>query len=216
MFLKENPLSQCHLDFKASEGVFKFEGYLAIFDSKDQVGDEFLPGAFDDAEGKTYPLFVNHNHKDFPVGQFVGKQDDRGFFIDADINPDHFLGKTVYSGLKRRDVLGLSQGFTAQKEWHKSNDAGGRTFSKVELKEGSVVTFPCEQNALITVVKNMPDDLETLKDFETFLRDAGGFSKSMATAFVSQLAKTVRRDAEMSDSETKSIIESINQIKQKL
>ena len=58
------------------------------------------------------------------------------------------------------------------------------------------MSFPCEGGALITAVKADLDRLMTLKDFEEYLRDVGGFSRSMATTLVSQMQKAVRSDYE--------------------
>lgn len=58
------------------------------------------------------------------------------------------------------------------------------------------MSFPCEGRALISAVKADLDGLTTLKDYENYLREVGGFSGSMATAIVSQIVKTVRGERE--------------------
>ena len=51
------------------------------------------------------------------------------------------------------------------------------------LFEISVVSFPADGAARITEVRSEDlDEIESIRDLEGFLRDAGGFSKSAATA----------------------------------
>jgi hypothetical protein len=62
--------------------------------------------------------------------------------------------------------------------------------------ECSIVSFPCEGQARISAVKADLAGLTSLADFENYLRDAGGFSKSMAVSLVSQIVKASRSDSE--------------------
>lgn len=218
MHLKNNPILQCNLKFdSADEHGYKFSGYLTAFNSNDNVNDTIRKGAFKDAEGKTFPLFVNHQHKEIPVGSFVGREDDYGFWIEAEINKDHHLGKSVYTALKRGDIKGLSQGFTLEKGDYEEKTDGGKDIKSLFLMEGSVVTFPCEEKAQITAVKYDIERLTELKDCENYLRDACGFSRSMARTFVSHVKSIPLRDAkEGNDEISKGILDAVNQLKDKL
>jgi hypothetical protein len=215
MYQKDNPINQCNLKFDGEDqDNYKFSGYLTAFDSNDNVNDTIRKGAFIAAEGKSFPLFVNHSHKEIPIGSFSGKEDDFGFFIEAEINKDHHLGKSVYTALKRGDIKGLSQGFTLKKGDFEEKSEGGKDIKNLSLMEGSVVTFPCEEKAQITAVKHDIDQLSELKDCENYLRDACGLSRSMARAFVSHVKAFPVRDAqEDRDEISKSILQAINQLK---
>lgn len=46
------------------------------------------------------------------------------------------------------------------------------------------------------------DGLITLSDYEDYLREVGGFSKSMATALVCQLGKRIRSEYEVEKQQT--------------
>jgi len=213
---KANPISHCNLKFAETE-QFKFSGYLTVWDSSDKVNDTIRKGAFVAAEGKSYPLFVNHKHGDIPVGSFVGKEDDYGFLIEAEINKDHHHGKSIYTALKRGDIKGLSQGFTMSEGDYTEKSDGGKDISSLTLMEGSVVTFPCEEKAGITAVKSDIEQMNTLKDCENYLRDACGFSRSMATALVSQVKSISVRDAQADRNQiNQSALDSINQLRRKL
>lgn len=216
MLLKDNPLQNCQLKFEAADG-YKFTGYLTVFNSNDKVNDTIRKGAFKNAEGKSFPLFVNHQHKEIPVGSFVGKEDEYGYLIEAEINKDHHLGKSVYTALKRGDIKGLSQGFTINEGDFEEKADGGKDIKNLSLMEGSVVTFPCEEKAQITAVKSDLEQLTDLKDCENYLRDACGFSRSMATAFVSHVKAISARDAQSDGDEiSKGILDAINHLKGKL
>jgi hypothetical protein len=96
---------------------------------------------------------------------------------------------------------GLSIGFTMNPADFEQK-AAGRIIKNLDLMEISVVSFPCERQATITAVKADLDGLITLSDYENYLREVGGFSKSMATALVCQLVKRVRSDYETEKQQT--------------
>ena len=68
---------------------------------------------------------------------------------------------------------------------------GKRVIRRVSrLFEVSVVTFPADEAArvdLASVKSDEVDSIETVRDFEYFLRDAGGLSKGLAQALVSRV-----------------------------
>jgi len=85
------------------------------------------------------------------------------------------------------------------------------------LKEISVLNFPADDKARISVVKQDIESIESFKDLETLLRDAG-FSKSAAKVFMSRAKTLTRRDAEESKGEiindvTSQMVEMINNFK---
>lgn len=215
---KANPFKFCELKFDKSEkDEYKFSGYLTVYGSNDKVNDTIHKGALSEAVGKSYPIFVNHQHYDIPVGSFTGKEDDKGFFIEAEINKDHHLAKSAYTALKRGDIKGLSQGFTMQDGWFEEKAEGGCDIYKLDLMEGSIVTFPCEGKAEITAVKSAIENMNTIKDCESYLRDACGLSRSMAKAFVGQLKSCAARDAQSEESEiNKGVLDTINQLRSRL
>ena len=192
-----NQLENCQLKFSSEEkGVF--EGYASVFNSVDKVGDTIAPGAFQESleSGRTIKMFVNHAQHEVPVGDWVSmKEDDHGLLSTGKIDLDHKDGPTVYSALKRGAMDGLSVGFTMQSgDFEQKGE--GRLIKNMALMETSVVSFPCEGQARISAVKADIPGLITLKDFEDYLRETGGFSKSVATAMVSQMQKVIRSDSE--------------------
>ena len=192
-----NQLENCQLKFSSDEEG-GFEGYASVFNSVDKVGDTIAPGAFKESieSGRTIKMFVNHAQHEVPVGDWIGlKEDSHGLLAKGKIDLNHKDGPTVYSALKRKAMDGLSIGFTMKDDDFELK-GDGRLIKNMSLMETSIVSFPCEGQARISAVKADVLGLVTLKDFEDYLRDAGGFSKSMATALVSQMQKAVRSDYE--------------------
>lgn len=192
-----NQLENCQLKFSSDEkGVF--EGYASTFNTVDQVGDTIIKGAFTKTigSGRTVKGFVNHKQHEVPVIDWMSMvEDDRGLKVHGKVDMNHKDGPTVYSGMQRKAMDGLSIGFTMDADdFEQKSD--GRIIKNVDLMEISVVSFPCERQATITAVKADLDGLITLSDYEDYLREVGGFSKSMATAWVSQLVRKIRSDSE--------------------
>lgn len=192
-----NQLENCQLKFSSDEqGVF--EGYASVFDSVDKVGDTISKGAFSASleSKRIIKMFVNHAQQDVPVGDWVEMSEDKiGLKATGRIDLNHKDGPTVYSALKRGAMDGLSIGFTMN-EGDFEQKAEGRLINNVNLMETSIVSFPCEGQARISAVKADILELDALQDYERYLRDVGGFSKSMACALVSQIARVVRSDSE--------------------
>ena len=189
-----NPLEQCQLKL-ASENTGEFEGYASVFNSVDAVGDTIHPGAFKKSllAERMIKMFLNHDQRAIPIGDWVQlNEDGHGLFAKGRIDLNHKDGPSAYSALKRGAMDGISIGFTMKSDDFESKDDGGRVIKNLELMECSIVNFPCETQARISAVKADLVGLSSLKDFENYLRDVGGFSKSMATALVSQIVKSSR------------------------
>ncbi|MFZ3205698.1 MAG: HK97 family phage prohead protease, partial [Pseudomonas sp.] len=90
--------------------------------------------------------------------------------------------------VKHRTVNGLSIGYRVSEEKSKRKaDGKGRDIFGIDfLKEVSVVDWPADGNALIDV-KSSIEEAESLKEIESLLRDAAGFSRADATALVSRI-----------------------------
>lgn len=192
-----NQLESCQLKFSSDEkGVF--EGYASVFDSVDKVGDTIRKGAFTESleSGRKVKGFVNHIQHEVPVIDWLElREDSVGLYAKGQVDLVHKDGPTVHSGMKRKAIDGLSIGFTmGPDDFEQKSD--GREIKNLSLMEISVVNFPCEGQARILAAKADVQGLITLKDFEDYLRDAGGFSKSVATALVSQMQKAIRSDYE--------------------
>jgi len=204
---KDNPLDKCEIKFDTTEkGVF--EGYASGFNLVDAYKDTIIPGAYTKTieKGRSIKMFVNHDSREVPVGDWTNlKEDDTGLLVTGKIDLNHKDGTTVHSAMKRGAMDGLSIGFTIPAGGAKETEEGIRELSDIDLKEISVVNFPADDSARISAVKFEIEQIESFRDAEAILRDAG-YSKSAAKAFVSRVKALSRRDAGyVEDENTKDI-----------
>jgi HK97 family phage prohead protease len=182
-------------DFDAKTG--EFSGYGAIFGNLDSYGDVIAKGAFKttlrewEAKGDLPPMLLQHGQRGFgpatdgiPIGVWtVMEENAKGLKVRGRIDPlDTDEGKKVYAGLKNRTLKGLSIGFKPVKFSRGVKPADPpRTLEEIHLMEVSIVTFPANDKALVTGVK-AAESVKTIREFEDFLRDVGGFSHAKAKA----------------------------------
>jgi len=188
-------------EFKFTEGNGKpagsFEGYAAVFNNIDDGGDKLLPGVFTNtlAEGKARgvmpKMLLNHGGLQnflgaaptdlLPIGKWDALAEDTKGLASAGrlINLDTESGKRIYGAMKEGELNKLSMAYKAVK-FVRGTRAGEprRTLSEVKLFEMGPVTFPMNALADITGVKS--GGISTIREFEDFLRDVGGFSHAAA------------------------------------
>ena len=95
-------------------------------------------------------------------------------------------GQYIYEGLKAGTLDGLSIGYEV-KEFVAGTKPGEprRKLTALELWELSVVTFPANDRARVGAVK-AAERVKTIREFEEFLRDAGGFSHAAAKSIAAR------------------------------
>lgn len=187
-------LSNC--DIKLDGDTGKFSGYASVFGGVDSYGDTIIKGAFESTlrnNGKP-KMFYGHVW-DMPVGKWtVAREDDHGLYVEGELTPGLSKSADVHAALRHGTLDGLSiGGFLKNGDWEDSAD-GGRIIRKwSKLVEVSPVVFPADGAARIDLssvkaddLAGAIDDIETIRDFERFLRDAGGLSKGLAEALVSR------------------------------
>jgi len=194
-----------HLEVKlASDGIDAktgtFTGLAAAFGNLDSYGDVIEKGAFGqtlrewEARGKWPPMLLQHGGGWFggggtdgiPIGVWTEMEEtSRGLKVSGRLDPmDTDEAKKIYAGLKNGSLDGLSIGYKARK--FKNGTKPGeptRTLTDLDLVEVSIVTFPANPKARIAGVK--AGNIRTIREFEEFLRDAGGFSHAAARAIAS-------------------------------
>lgn len=177
-----------------------FSGYGAMFGNVDAYGDVIAKGAFretlrDWKKGKSLPpMLTQHggwmmsDRDGIPVGKWTAmEEDEKGLRVEGRlINLDTDGGKQIYGALKEGVLDGLSIGYRA-KEFALGTkpEEPRRTLKKVDLIEVSLVTFPANGLARVKDVKSAAEII-TIREFEDFLRDAGGFSHAQAKAIASR------------------------------
>jgi HK97 family phage prohead protease len=174
-----------------------FSGYGAIFGNIDSHKDVIEPGAFKASltewsnRGRMPAMKLMHgfpfSSDDLPIGKWLEmKEDNRGLFVKgklSGLDTDH--GRRIHGLMKDGVLDGLSIGY-------KVTDVampmpGGqerRRIKSVNLFEVSVVDDPSNDRARIKAVKHSAE-IKTIREFEDFLRDVGGFSHTAARSIAS-------------------------------
>jgi HK97 family phage prohead protease len=192
-------LSQCDLKFAQKEGAFS--GYGSVFGNVDSHNDVVMPGAYDDVlkSGEPVQVYVNHGwlSGELPVGQWSAlSADEVGLKGTADLVMQMPSAVNAYWAMKSGLVTGLSVAIQPHIDGVVYNKDGIREIHRIKrLKEISIVNDPSNDRALVTSVKTAEfmariDAIDSVREIESFLRDAGGLTKGAALAFVAR-AKTV-------------------------
>lgn len=194
--------------------VGSFSGYGAIFGNKDSYGDVIQKGAFKDSlrewkkRGNMPKMLLQHGsffgpaEDGIPIGKWTSMtEDDIGLAVEGELFAlDTQKGRYIHEGLMSGALDGLSIGYIAREvAYGKKPEDPPRTLKKIDLLEVSVVTFPANDAARVGAAKSI-EEFRTLSDAEDYLREACGFSRQQAVAFVSRI-KRLRP----SDSETASV-----------
>jgi HK97 family phage prohead protease len=204
----DNPLDSCQLKFDGLQAG-QFEGYASTFGNVDSYGDTILKGAFSDTlEGRSRPVRMFYGHSPGrPIGIWKAMAEDgTGLRVKGELTPGHTDAENVYASMKHGAIDGLSIGFRIPPGGSEEKEEGGRVIKQIDLVEVSVVSMPAEGTALVESVKSEIDSIESIRDAELFLRDAGNFPRSMAKALISQLRPLYQREAD-TERELKEAIE---------
>lgn len=173
-----------------------FSGYGSVFNVVDSYKEIVVAGAFADSLKTRQPSLLWQHRSGEPIGIYTGvKEDNVGLHVEGKLALKTARGAEAYELLKMGAVSGLSIGFVVREESY-DRVTGINTLKKLDLWEVSLVTFPANDAARVTDVKSA-EQIQTLKDAEAYLRDAGGFSKAQALALIARIkAAHARSDSE--------------------
>lgn len=197
---------QVAFNVKAIEKDGSFAGMASVFGNVDFYGDVVMPGAF----GKTLanwkqkdalpPVLWQHDSKQ-PIGAHTAMAENGdGLAVEGQLLiGDVQKAAEAHALMKAKVIRGMSIGYDTFPDGMKYDaDHSIMQLTAIDLWENSIVTFPANDQALVTEVKDMlrGGDCPTLRQFEKTLRELG-FSKTQATAIASGgYANLLRRDAE--------------------
>lgn len=183
------------LEIRATGDDGTIEGYGSVFGVVDDYDDTIAQGAFaaslkaHKAAG-TMPAMLWQHDADEPIGVWAEMVEDaKGLRVKGRLCLETTCGKEAHALLKMGAINGLSIGFVS-KQWAYDRDTEVRTLTEIDLWEVSLVTFPANEKARITGVKSATDAIQTIRQAEHALRDAG-YSADEAKAFIA----TVKRIA---------------------
>lgn len=173
----------------------RFSGYASVFGGVDSYGDTIINGAFANtlkSNGKP-KMFFNHEWR-MPIGKWVvAKEDDHGLFVEGELTPGMVQAADVRAAMLHGTLDGLSIGGFLKKGDYEETD-GGRIIRRwSRLMEISPVAFPADDAARVDPSSVKAEDfdaaiaeIDTIREFECFLRDAGGLSKGAAQALTAR------------------------------
>lgn len=172
------------LNTKALEGEYEFEGYLAVFNNKDQGGDIVMPESFNKTLKKRPFNKVRGlwNHQKLePIHKYLGLgPDSRGLEFKARLTKGVQRAEEARLLLLDDAIEGNSFGYDIApngSEWDEKTRT--RTLKDIILYEGSIVTFPMNERALTTRIKDVAGSDNPRAALEDMLQERG-LSKSEA------------------------------------
>jgi HK97 family phage prohead protease len=191
--IKRLPLNA--LELKFTEGM-KFAGIASIFGGVDSYGDTIQEGAYAETlKNRERPVRMRWNHYGDVIGKWTKIEEmDKGLYVEGELTPGHSKAADVYASMKHGAVDGMSIGYRVKAYEQLPNDR--RLLKQIELVEISIVEEPADLGAKIGEVKSAIEQAKTLKEIETLLRDAGGFSRNDATALVSRIKSLYQSDSD--------------------
>ena len=135
------------------------EGYAAAFGNIDAVGDIIHPGAFRKTlseRGQRITVLWQHDPNE-PIGRLMeAREDERGLYVKAVIS-DTTRGRDALALLKDGAIGEMSIGYDAVKggvDYSKSAEGKSiRNLREIKLYEFSLVTFPANEQAVVTGLK---------------------------------------------------------------
>jgi uncharacterized protein len=203
-----------------AEGMI--EGYASTFGNIDYGDDVVDPGAFKKTikESKgIIPILNNHNPYDQIGWNKEAKEDSSGLFVRGQIDMNTPNGKARFSlaktGMELGAKSGLSIGYMTIKSEPDKERPAVRRLKELKLLEYSMVTFPMNDQAMVTAAKSwlFGEDNLSIEDMTKLFfekaRDCG-FSKE-------QITEALRTGAAEDSQDPSALVQSmdrlINQLK---
>jgi len=154
-------------DVKSVTDAGTIEGYASVFGVMDSEGDVVAAGAFSRtikawaAKGRPVPVLWQHDAFQ-PIGVTDSiEEDEKGLRVRATLlSADVVKAREAHALAKANALGGLSIGFSVpnlasdgQPATFYDEEQNARVFREVKLWEYSLVTFPANEDAVITSVK---------------------------------------------------------------
>lgn len=153
--MRERKKLGCELALKSLDAHGRFAGYASVFDVVDNQRDVMLRGAFlrtlQKQAGGVKLLWQHQQHE--PIGILDRIFEDKhGLYVEGRLLLEVARAKEAYALLKTGAISGLSIGYSPVR-YRIDSETGVRRLAEVDLWEISLVTFPANEAAGITVVK---------------------------------------------------------------
>jgi HK97 family phage prohead protease len=187
--LKRLPIE---FDAKAVKDDGSFEGYASTFGNVDSGYDVAMPGCFANSlklrPASAVKMLWQHDPAQ-PIGVWTdAKEDEHGLFVKGKLITDLQRGAEAHTLMKAGVINSMSIGYRTMEADFTSG--GVRQLKEVGLFEISLVTFPMNEQATVTGMKDFDP-----REIEADLREAG-LSRADAVKAVAIFKKTLREAGE--------------------
>lgn len=186
--MKELKFLPIEFDAKAVKDDGAFSGYASTFGNVDSGYDVVMPGAFANSLRERpcskIKMLWQHDTRE-PIGVWTKcMEDDKGLYVEGRVLKEVQRGAEAYALMKAGVIDSMSIGFrTLESEY---TQTGVRQLKEVGLMEISLVTFPANEQATVSSVKEFNP-----REMEKSLRDAG-FSRADAVKAVAVFRERLR------------------------
>jgi uncharacterized protein len=197
------------LSVKATDDAARtIQGYAATYGNVDLGGDMIVAGAFTDSLKVRMPKMLSQHDTCVLPGIWTKATDDsNGLLLDG-LFANTPTGNEHYELTKMGALDRLSIGYTVvDAEYATVDGQSVRILKTLDLWEVSIVTFPMNEQARITNVKNAHDNE---RDFEKFLREAG-YSRDAAKIITARGFKALSGQREAEAEEVRQLAHLLNQ-----
>jgi hypothetical protein len=175
---------------KAVSEKGRVEGYASVYGVVDSDGDIVASGAFAESirerEGRPLPMLWQHDSRE-PIGVFDEmREDEYGLKVAGNMLVDEVSRAREARALAKAGALGgMSIGFMIR-DCMPREDGRGLLITRGDLWETSLVTFPANQAARITGIKEAfaRGRTPTKREMEALLTRDAGMSRSQARALM--------------------------------
>ena len=202
----------------SDEGII--EGYLSTFNDVDSYGTYMTPTAFDNALSKFskegyLPALWQHDRTK-PVGRWTElRKDEHGLYGKLKLTMADPQAQIAYAHAKDGSVRGFSIGFKIDSDdikFDKKRDA--YALDNVDLIECSIVTFPANDNAQITNVKQQDFSQTDLnKDPDMATNNENEVQSPADNSLMIELSKKIEDLTSKNDERIESLIRELSAIK---
>ena len=134
------------------DGPIRVAGYAAVFNEETNIGGYFTetiaPGAFTSAIERGDDVVFLINHEGLPLartrsGTLKLTQDDRGLYIESELDPSDPDVRAIVPKMKRGDLDKMSFAFMPTKQsWDDRGEMPKRMIEDVQLFDVAIVTTP--------------------------------------------------------------------------
>lgn len=203
------------LDTKLLNETGEFEGYASTFGNVDQGDDIMVAGCYAESlvkrPAEKVKMLFQHDTDDI-IGKWLElREDNKGLYAKGKLFLNVQKGREVYEIMKEGQLDGLSIGFRALVDEY-DRSLGVRRVVKCDLREVSVVTFPMNELATVTLVKG--DTLPTEREFERFLTREAGFSAQQAKAIIAGGYKSLKGQRDAAGGDDKGVKDAFQELAQ--